>query len=129
MDSRIVSVIRSLRQSDLVCCLATNQEKHRGQYMRNHMGFSVLFDHLFFSYTLATKKPDALFYQKVEDALGLKGDQILFWDDSPSHIAAAKARGWHAELYSTFDALEGKLPLYHNATRMPLDLSTGMNRR
>ena len=68
--------------------------------MRTKMGFEAEFERLFFSCELGVKKPDSRFYEAVEAALGLSGKQIRFWDDTPSHIEAAKKRGWQAVLYT-----------------------------
>ena len=95
-----------LREAGFVCCLASNQEPHRAKYMSEVMGFSAYFDHLFFSGVLGMKKPDVRFYEAIEAALGLSGEQIAFWDDSPRHVDAAKERGWHAELYTNYEDFE-----------------------
>ncbi len=106
VDTRVLETVKSLRKAGLVCCLASNQEPHRAEYMKEVMGFSAHFDHLFFSGVLGMKKPDARFYEAVEAALGLSGEQIAFWDDSPRHVDAAKERGWQAELYIDYETFQ-----------------------
>ena len=106
IDVRVLEWAQALRQAGFVCCLASNQEPHRAEYMREVMGFSAHFDHLFFSGALGMKKPDAGFYEAIETALGLSGEQIAFWDDSPSHINTAKQYGWQAELYTSYEAFQ-----------------------
>ena len=106
VDARVLDAAQALREAGLVCCLASNQEKHRAEYITEIMGFSEYFDHLFFSCEIGAKKPDEKFYKAVEAALGLGGEQIAFWDDSPSHVEAAKERGWQAELYTSCEEVE-----------------------
>jgi putative hydrolase of the HAD superfamily len=65
-----------------------------------------LFDRLFFSCELGIKKPNAPYYEAIETALGLRGDEIAFWDDSPSHVDAAKRRGWQAKIYTSPEEFE-----------------------
>jgi putative hydrolase of the HAD superfamily len=102
VDERVVAVVRALRESGLTCCLATTQECHRAAYMRDEMGFGDLFDHLFFSCETGCTKPNPGFYAAVEETLGLEGQRLLFFDDDAVNVAAARARGWRAEVYVVF---------------------------
>jgi len=111
-DSRIVDAIGSLRRSGILCCLASSQERYRAVYMANVMGFAQIFDRLFFSYRLGCQKPDPAFYQGVEQALGLAGPDILFWDDSSRNVAAARRCGWNAEVYTGFEDFKPRLAVY-----------------
>lgn len=105
VDARVLGAAQELRGAGVTCCLASNQEKYRAEYMRTVMGLAAEFDTLFFSCEIGAKKPDARFYETVEAALGLGGEQIAFWDDSPSHVDAAKQRGWLAALYTDYKTL------------------------
>ncbi len=106
VDMRVLNAAKMLREAGFVCCLASNQEPHRAKYMSDVMGFSTFFDHLFFSGVLGMKKPDVRFYEAIETALGMSGEQIAFWDDSPTHIETAKQRGWSAELYIGYEEFQ-----------------------
>jgi putative hydrolase of the HAD superfamily len=112
VDERVVEVIRALRRSGLACCLATNQEENRAQYMRWEMGFSEIFDRLFFSHRLGRQKPDHRFYGLIEESLGLTGPEILFWDDAAMNVRAARECSWNAELYAGFESFQRKLAEY-----------------
>jgi FMN phosphatase YigB (HAD superfamily) len=48
---------------------------------------------------LGVAKPSPEFYHQVVKRIGAKPDQILFFDDSHTNVAAAKACGWQAFLY------------------------------
>ena len=50
--------------------------------------------HRFASHLMRVRKPDPAIYAQVEKELGASGDRIIFFDDRPENIAAAKARGW-----------------------------------
>lgn len=52
----------------------------------------------FASHLIRERKPDAAAYQHVERETGFCGSQIVFFDDMPENIEAAKKIGWRAEL-------------------------------
>lgn len=112
VDERVLQVIHSLRESEITCCLATNQERYRVEYMRTVMGFETIFDRLFFSSELGLLKPDPEFFRVIERSLNLGGQNILFWDDSPRNVESARRCGWHAEVYAGFEDFEKELDAY-----------------
>ncbi len=54
-------------------------------------------------------KPEARIYEIVEARSGRSGDALFFTDDNPANIAAAKARGWDAHLFTDAAGLEAAL--------------------
>ena len=54
-------------------------------------------------------KPEARIYEIVEERSGRAGAQLFFTDDNPANIAAAKARGWDAHLFTDAASLEAQL--------------------
>ena len=112
IDVRLIGAIQRLRQHEIVCCLATNQEHYRAEYMKTEMGFQDFFDHLFFSCEVGWQKPDPAYFQYLEKMLNLDKKSILFWDDSPKNIAAARECGWQAEIYTEFDEFEAAIEKY-----------------
>lgn len=112
IDHRLVDAIQHLRQNGLKCCLATNQECNRAEYMSTAMGFQAAFDGLFFSCEMGSQKPDAAFYQHIEKMLALEKEAILLWDDLEINVMAAREFGWKAELYTGFSDFEKTMQLY-----------------
>jgi putative hydrolase of the HAD superfamily len=108
-DERVIGIIRALQRSGYTCCLATNQEKYRAEYIKTEMGFVGTFDHLFFSCELGCKKPDRVYYERITETLEMEGPDVLFWDDSPSSVEGARASGWNAEVYTGFEDFVTKL--------------------
>lgn len=53
-------------------------------------------DYRFASHLIGERKPDAAIYQHVEQAAGVPAEAILFFDNAPENVAAAKQRGWQA---------------------------------
>jgi putative hydrolase of the HAD superfamily len=56
------------------------------------------FDKLFLSHEMQLAKPDPRIFQAVIDATGISAEETLFFDDSRSNIATAKAMGFQAHL-------------------------------
>ncbi|MHC5004541.1 MAG: HAD family hydrolase [Planctomycetota bacterium] len=54
--------------------------------------------HRLASHELGLRKPDLAIYREAERRLGFAGDQILFFDDLPENVEAARAVGWRAVL-------------------------------
>ncbi len=82
--------------------------------MRTHMGFVDIFDHLFISCEIGAQKPQPAYYPHIEKVLGLKKEEMLFFDDGLENVKAAYERGWHAEVYTTFESFERSLEKYFN---------------
>jgi putative hydrolase of the HAD superfamily len=76
------------------------------------MGFGSCFDGIFASAFLGVKKPDQAFYERDAEELGCDGPELLFWDDSPVNVAAARACQWHAEHYTSLADVTERLPAY-----------------
>ncbi len=108
-DHRLVACIRALRGSGIRCCLATNQERYRSEYLASNMGFGDIFDGLYFSATIGYRKPDLRFYASVTQAIGLPRESILFWDDEQANVDAAREYGWRAETYVGFHEFASRL--------------------
>ena len=108
VDERLVTVVGLVRRAGVPVYMATNQERHRLEFMRTTMGFDGIFDEVFCSALLGTKKPEREFFTSITAALGVPAEGILFWDDSSAHVAGARLAGWQAEVYSDFDAFVNK---------------------
>lgn len=54
-------------------------------------------------------KPDPRIYEIVEERSGRSGADLFFTDDNAANIAAARARGWDAHLFTDAASLEAQL--------------------
>lgn len=54
-------------------------------------------------------KPDPRIYEIVEARSGRSGAELFFTDDNAANIAAARARGWDAHLFTDAASLEAQL--------------------
>jgi putative hydrolase of the HAD superfamily len=104
LNEEFMEYVQRLRKSGLTVVLATNQEKYRTQYMRDHMGFQGAFDKIYSSAHLGFKKPAIDFFAKMVDELRVNKQETLFWDDDPQNIEGARLYGIHAEFYADYNS-------------------------
>ncbi len=50
------------------------------------------------SHELGVRKPDPAIYAALEDSVGFRGEEIVFFDDLPENVEAARECGWQAVL-------------------------------
>ena len=96
----LLGEVQTLRAAGWAVYLATNQERHRLKYLLHDMGLGQFVDGEFASCTVGIRKPDTAYFERVQRELGLSPHQIVFWDDAPGNVAAARAAGWTAHLYT-----------------------------
>lgn len=97
-NPQISELIPKLKADGVLCCLATNQEKHRTRYIADRM-FPNLFDHVFSSAQIGHTKPSACFFRAILSDLKLSPEEILFLDDSPANVEAGNQAGIRSYLY------------------------------
>lgn len=70
----------------------------------------------FFSVEVGLAKPNPAIYEHVADSIGLPGESIIYLEDSPRSVIAAREAGWNAHLWisgagaSTFLGRLGLIP-------------------
>lgn len=112
-NSQTIAVVEELKRRGERCYLATNQEKYRGDYMKDVM-FHGLFDAYFVSGEMGFMKPEAAFFelvlQKIQrDVPGIQPQDVIFFDDTPGHVEGARQLGIDARLYENIDQLRSLL--------------------
>ena len=69
----------------------------------------------FTSFEVGARKPDPAIYEHVERTTGAAPHRILFFDDHPPNVAAARQRGWNAHQIdhsgNTVEQVVNQLPL------------------
>ena len=96
-------LVRALRGQGIRCCLATNQDEHRGRHMQETFAYADLFDATFYSYELGVAKPDPGYFTAVLDRLDAPADRVLFVDDNRANVEAARTVGLRAEQWHVDD--------------------------
>ncbi|MFA6005643.1 MAG: HAD-IA family hydrolase [Patescibacteria group bacterium] len=118
IDQTLVTYVQKLRESGIRCYVATNQEKHRTQYMLKEMGFEKSFDGVFSSSTIGFRKPHKSFFNHILVKLeGVKPSEILFWDNSPEHVQVANNLGIRGEVYTNFPMFVKTMEKYKKVSR------------
>jgi len=81
-------------------CLSNTQDRHWKMMRGEIPGPAALpldrLDHHFVSHHIGAMKPHDEIYRHVEQATGLAGDAIVFFDDKAENVEAAHRRGWQA---------------------------------
>ena len=54
------------------------------------------YDHVFLSFKFGLRKPEELFYKKIEELTSFKPNEILLIDDKLENVKTAKRLGWNA---------------------------------
>ncbi|WP_030944234.1 HAD family hydrolase [Streptomyces sp. NRRL S-646] len=71
--------------------------------------WSARFETLVFSCDLGLMKPDRLVYRAADERLGTSPRDVVFFDDRPENVAAARAHGWRAHVWTGADAAKAAL--------------------
>lgn len=101
VNRQLLALIRRLRASGAArLYLATNQEHLRALHLWSTVGLRHHFDDIFYAARLGVSKPNAQFFQAVDDLLPDRQKPPLFFDDSPRVVEAAAAHGWEAVLFA-----------------------------
>ena len=110
IDEQLVEFIRELKSRKIKCYLGTNNEKYRTEYIRDEMGFSKILDKVFSSAEIGHKKPSSEFFESmfhdIEKTDEIERGEVLFVDDDPENIEAAKKFGFQTHLYNNFHDFE-----------------------
>lgn len=110
IDEEVASFIRELRQTGVRTFLATDQEKYRGEHLRQTLGGGKLFEEVFFSAEVGCPKKDPAFFEHVYQAISdVPRDQILFVDDGEKNIETAKQFGFAVFLFTELSGLKDYL--------------------
>lgn len=101
-----LDLVRHLRAAGVPCHLASNQESQRSTYMSRQLGFGDIFDVEHYSWAVGAMKPEAAFFERVAERVFRPPASLLFIDDKPENVAAARAAGWRAERYYYREGLD-----------------------
>lgn len=93
-------LVPPLRAGGVSCFLATNQDEHRGRFMRDRLGYPDLLDGSFYSYEMGLAKPDPEYFVSILGSVGATAEHALFIDDNRANVVAARTVGLHAEVWS-----------------------------
>lgn len=101
IDPDALAVVDRVRAAGLLAVLATNQQSYRGSQLRHHYELDRHFDHAFYSYEVGHAKPSPEYFAHVLGVLNLSPQEVVFVDDTPSNVRAARAAGVPTALHRT----------------------------
>ena len=85
-------LLESLRPRFRLAALSNSNELHWERHTQD-LGVTGLFEFALSSHQVGLAKPAAEFYLLALERLGVSPDAVLFFDDTPAHVAAASALG------------------------------------
>jgi FMN phosphatase YigB (HAD superfamily) len=107
LNGTLVDYAQKLRNDHGISCyLATQQEPYRRRAIAETFNLDALFDGAFFTCDRGVLKFDPAFYQGIANDLAVDPDTLLYFDDSPEYMAAAKTAGWNGTVYNTITDFE-----------------------
>jgi putative hydrolase of the HAD superfamily len=109
VDPRFIPLVEKLKEKGYKVYLATDQEQRRSDFIWNERKLNEWLDGKFVSCEIGHSKKEGEFFTYIVNQLGLKPDEILFFDDSEKKVNVAKSSGIHGHLFSDFDSFNSKL--------------------
>jgi putative hydrolase of the HAD superfamily len=95
-DEEAVRLVRQVAASGVSCVLATNQQDHRKDYLRRVFGYDDVFARSFYSCDVGARKPEAAYFERVLEQLGIPAERVGFVDDVEANVEAARQLGIRA---------------------------------
>ncbi|MFT4244628.1 MAG: HAD family hydrolase [Candidatus Woesearchaeota archaeon] len=123
---KMLDLITELKNRNIKCCLATNNEKYIIDYIISK-GVGSYFDRVFSSANLECMKPQREFYELVfnslkEENITLQQDEVFYIDDEEENIESAQNLGFKVFHMKSKDSLD---ELYTILNRELLDSNGG----
>lgn len=96
-----VHLLRALRSRNIPVFALSNFGTATFDLARRHHPFLGEFDRSYISGHMGVLKPDPAIYERVEADCGILPGRLLFADDRPANIEAARIRGWQTHLFES----------------------------
>lgn len=95
LDVELRDFVAGLRPAYTTAILSNSADGARREEQRR-FGFEDLVDVIVYSHEVGLAKPDPAVFRLTEERLGVAPHEIVFLDDVPGHVHAARGLGWHA---------------------------------
>ena len=100
LDRDLLDQLEQVRSRGVALHLATVQEHERASYLWRTLELRARFDAMHYAADLGWAKPAAEFFAEVERRAGFAPAELFFIDDRAENVDAARARGWHAAVWT-----------------------------
>lgn len=108
VNPRMYALIEELRQQKITVGLLSNVEERMGKYLRE-FGLYEPFEPCLLSWEIGMVKPDPDIYAHLLEQLNLPANNVIFIDDLPENVEAARQMGIDAILFKSEDQLRKAL--------------------
>jgi len=105
----IDNLLNGLRQSYRIAALTNTNETHSKIWKVKYKETLNLFEKVFSSHEIKTRKPEESAYQNCLDYLGVTPEMVLFLDDKVEYIEGAAKLGIDSILVDSFEQMESDL--------------------
>jgi putative hydrolase of the HAD superfamily len=109
INESVCALVPRLKPHYRVWLLSNTNDLHYRQFRRQFASTLDLFDGLIVSHEVGVRKPDARIYAYCQQRAGRPAAEMLFIDDLPSNIDAARACGWQGLVYRRGEDLAQQL--------------------
>jgi putative hydrolase of the HAD superfamily len=110
LNTSILPVIAQLRAAGFRLGILSNTcQGHWEHCLRHYVILRDLFSVYALSYCIGAAKPGAKMFQAAAELAGVQPQDIFYIDDTPGHIAGAKAVGFDGAQYTTTPRLVEEL--------------------
>jgi putative hydrolase of the HAD superfamily len=99
-DPALLAVVDDIRPGTLLVILSDNGPVLRAALPSLLPEVGRRFQHIFFSCETGELKPASRMFTTVSRALERRPERLLFFDDLPANVRAARELGWHASVYT-----------------------------
>ena len=105
VSTEVLEIVKSLGLvPSIEMFVATGQEHYRAAYLWKDLGFSNLFNQIFYSADIGFLKNDVRFFEAINHRLGIsKSEKPVFFDDRQDVVELARRAGWDAAMFETAD--------------------------
>lgn len=114
-NQELLDFIQKLRSQGHYCCILTNQEKYRMEYIRQTMGYVKYFDSIISSCEIGFKKPSQEYFLTSAKLIGYDLDKINFFDDREKYVKESINAGLNGFIFKNNYQCKNKIESILNA--------------
>ncbi len=105
LNEPIVPILDQLKQSGMRLVLLSNTCQSHFDWIHEHFDVLSRFDDFVISCEVGAMKPEPEIYQAAIQKIGCRPEECFYTDDIPQYIAAGRAHGLQAEVYTDVPSL------------------------
>ncbi len=110
-------------RDDLILGIASNYSAWYHDVLGKRPELNRWFDYFFFSCEMGVRKPDARYFEIIEESLATRTFQpenVWFFDDRPANLKPARQKGWQAHLIGIRSSDPADAPSIKDEVLQPL---------